>query len=101
MLTLGSDGKQGQVALEKRYQGQVLLFPRYRYSLARRRVAGEAESDVPYLRGWRIRRDGCCRDVCAHCRVLDVPQGHYKGPRHANRGVVYSYDPERRIHADN
>jgi hypothetical protein len=39
--------------------------------------------------------------VRAHCRVLDVPQGHYKGPRHANRGMVYSYDPKGRIHADN
>jgi hypothetical protein len=42
------------------------------------------------FRGWRIRRDACCHDVCAHCRVLDVPQGHYRGPRHANRGVVHS-----------
>jgi len=54
-----------------------------------------------FLRGWRIRRDACCRDVCAHCRVLGVPQGYYKGPRHANRGVVYSDDPRGRIHADN
>jgi hypothetical protein len=52
------------------------------------------------LRG-RIRRDACWRDVCAHGRVLDVPQGHYKGPWHPNRGVVYSYDPEGRKHADN
>jgi len=27
-------------------------------------------------------------------RSPDVPQGQYKGPRHANRGVVYSYDPK-------
>ena len=40
-------------------------------------------------------------DICAHCRVPDVPQGHYKGPRHANRGVAYSGGSERRIHADN
>jgi len=51
--------------------------------------------------GWRIRRDACFRDVCAHCRLLYVPQGYFKGPRHANRGVLYSDDPEGRIHADN
>jgi len=39
--------------------------------------------------------------LCAHCRAVDVPQRHYKGPRHANRGVLYSYDREGRIHADN
>ena len=53
------------------------------------------------MRGWRIRRDAFCRDVCAHCRILDVPQGRYKGPRHANRGVVYPCGPNGRIHADN
>ncbi len=37
----------------------------------------------------------------ARFRVLDVPQGHYKGPRHANRGVVYSYGTKGRTHADN
>jgi hypothetical protein len=25
--------------------------------------------------------------ICAHCRVLDVPQGYDEGARHANRGV--------------
>ena len=45
-------------------------------------------------RGWRIRRDACCRDVCAHCQVLDVPQGYYQGPQRANRGAVYSDGPK-------
>ncbi len=39
--------------------------------------------------------------ICAPGRVPDVPQRHHRGPRHANCGVVYSYDPEGRIHADN
>jgi hypothetical protein len=38
-------------------------------------------------RGWRIRRDALCRDVCAHRGVRNVPQGYYKGPPHADRGV--------------
>lgn len=61
----------------------------------------EAVARLPCKRGRRIRRDACCRDVSARCRVLNVPQRHYKGPRHANRGVVHSCDPEGRIPADN
>ena len=50
------------------------------------------------VRGWRMRHDAFCREVCAHCRALAVPQATIKA-HGAQIVALYSYDPKGRIHA--